>query len=127
MTEVSISVFLSTAIYLMTARITRVEFFEKPKTSHTLIVLIIFFAMLFFAYFAIQTLGNFAEIETASNGSSKIHLFASLKDYHIPNVVTMILASFRSFDTFGETIIILTAALGIFLILDYKNSKYTSL
>ncbi|MDD9331912.1 MAG: DUF4040 domain-containing protein [Wolbachia sp.] len=39
----------------------------------------------------------------------------------IPNVVTTILASFRGYDTFGETVVVFTAALCITLIL--KDEK----
>jgi len=35
----------------------------------------------------------------------------------IPNVVTSVLASYRGYDTFGETTVILTAALGVLLLL----------
>ena len=44
----------------------------------------------------------------------------------IPNVVTSILASYRGFDTFGETVVIYTAGLGVLLLLGgafYRKSK----
>jgi multicomponent Na+:H+ antiporter subunit B len=127
MTEVAVSVFLSTAFYLMTARITRVEFFEKPHSFRIALSIMLFFTLIFFIYSAIITIGEFGNIKGVMEGSGGMHLTASYKDFHIPNSVTAILASFRGFDTFGETIIILTSALGIFLILEHKNSKYTSL
>jgi len=37
--------------------------------------------------------------------------------FHIPNVVTNILASYRGFDTLGETIVIFTAGLGVIVLL----------
>ena len=37
--------------------------------------------------------------------------------FHIPNVVTNILASYRGFDTLGETIVIFTAGLGVIALL----------
>lgn len=42
---------------------------------------------------------------------------------HIPNVVTTVLASYRGFDTLGETIVIFTAGLGVLLILTGKSLK----
>ncbi|WCR57767.1 DUF4040 domain-containing protein [Wolbachia endosymbiont of Ctenocephalides felis wCfeJ] len=39
----------------------------------------------------------------------------------IPNIVTAILASFRGYDTFGETLVVFTAALCITLILKKEN------
>ncbi len=38
-------------------------------------------------------------------------------DIEIPNIVTSVLASYRGFDTFGETTVILTAAVGAMLLL----------
>ena len=35
----------------------------------------------------------------------------------IPNIVTSVLASYRSFDTFGETVVIFTAAIAVLLII----------
>jgi len=35
----------------------------------------------------------------------------------IPNIVTAVLASYRSFDTFGETTVVFTAAVGAMLLL----------
>lgn len=36
---------------------------------------------------------------------------------HIPNVVTAVLASFRGYDTLGETAVIFTAGVGVFMLL----------
>ncbi|MCG8555481.1 MAG: DUF4040 domain-containing protein [Proteobacteria bacterium] len=37
--------------------------------------------------------------------------------FHIPNVVTAVLASYRGYDTLGETTVVFTAAVGITLLL----------
>jgi multicomponent Na+:H+ antiporter subunit B len=42
---------------------------------------------------------------------------------HIPNVVTVILGSFRGYDTLGETTVILTAAIGVFLLLGDRRRR----
>ena len=36
---------------------------------------------------------------------------------HIPNVVTTVLASYRGFDTLGETVVVFTAGLGVLVLL----------
>ena len=47
----------------------------------------------------------------------------SVHDFeHIPNIVTIILASFRSYDTFGETTVVFAAAVGVFLLLGGRKS-----
>jgi len=45
------------------------------------------------------------------------YLKESKEFFHIPNVVTNILASYRGFDTLGETIVIFTAGLGVIALL----------
>ena len=45
------------------------------------------------------------------------YLVESDKVLHIPNVVTTVLASYRGFDTLGETIVVFTAGLGVFILL----------
>lgn len=53
----------------------------------------------------------------AQVGVSTVYLRDSMTDMRTPNVVTAILADYRSMDTLGETLVILTAALAAALIL----------
>lgn len=41
----------------------------------------------------------------------------TIKDTNVPNVVTSVLADYRSFDTLGETTVIFTAGIGVMLLL----------
>ena len=43
---------------------------------------------------------------------------------HIPNIVTVILASIRGYDTLGETTVILTAAIGVMLLLGSRRRSH---
>lgn len=45
----------------------------------------------------------------------------SYEEIHIPNVVTSVLASYRGFDTFGEVVVIFTAAISVFALLLGSN------
>jgi len=45
------------------------------------------------------------------------------KDLGVPNMVAAVLASYRSIDTFGEVIVIFTAALAVFALLAVKPSR----
>ena len=38
-------------------------------------------------------------------------------EVHAPNIVTAILADFRGYDTLGETMVVFTAGLAVFLVL----------
>jgi multisubunit Na+/H+ antiporter MnhB subunit len=44
-------------------------------------------------------------------------------DAHTPNIVTVVLADYRGFDTFGETLVVLTAGIACSLILRRKVSS----
>jgi multicomponent Na+:H+ antiporter subunit B len=56
------------------------------------------------------------------NAPANVHLQADFiektkDEIDVPNVVTAILADFRSYDTLGETIVIFTAGMAVFLVL----------
>jgi multicomponent Na+:H+ antiporter subunit B len=42
----------------------------------------------------------------------------------IPNIVTSILASYRGFDTLGETFVIFTAAIGVLVLLGRNRNRW---
>jgi multicomponent Na+:H+ antiporter subunit B len=47
----------------------------------------------------------------------------SAEEIQIPNVVTSVLSSYRGFDTFGETAVILTAGVGVLLLLRGRRRR----
>jgi len=49
------------------------------------------------------------------------YILGSRDDIGIPNIVTSVLASYRGYDTFGETIVVFTAGIAVLAIL--KNNK----
>ncbi len=51
------------------------------------------------------------------------YLQITYKDMGIPNVVTAILASYRGYDTLGETVVVLTAGLGVILLLSGLKNR----
>ena len=56
----------------------------------------------------------------AQQGVSRAYIEGSLSETRTPNVVTAILADYRSMDTLGETLVILTAALSAAMILSRR-------
>ena len=48
----------------------------------------------------------------------------SRDDIGIPNIVTSVLASYRGYDTFGETIVVFTAGVAVLVLL--KNNTNVS-
>ena len=51
------------------------------------------------------------------------YLEESEHEIGVPNVVTSILASYRGFDTFGETTVVFTAAIGVMILLSAMRRK----
>ena len=50
------------------------------------------------------------------------YIKGSKEDIGIPNIVTSVLASYRGYDTFGETIVVFTAGVAVLALLEKKNS-----
>ncbi len=60
------------------------------------------------------------------------YLAVSYKEFGIPNVVTSVLGGYRSIDTFGETIVVFTAAIGVLALIgaasrDIKKADYKTI
>jgi multicomponent Na+:H+ antiporter subunit B len=51
------------------------------------------------------------------------YLNKSSQEIGLPNVVTSVLASYRGYDTFGETFVIFTAAIGVLAILGRRRPR----
>ena len=60
---------------------------------------------------------------SGSEGASSYYIRNANRDANTPNMVTVILADYRGYDTLGEETVILTAGLICFLILRRKKSK----
>ncbi len=68
--------------------------------------------------YAVTDMPSFGDPLSAPNAYVGLeYLKRSLPDTEIPNVVSSVLASYRGYDTLGETSVILTAGLGVMLIL----------
>ncbi len=51
------------------------------------------------------------------------YLNDSYAEIGVPNVVTSVLASYRGYDTLGETVVIFTAGLGVMLLLRWRKEE----
>ncbi len=48
------------------------------------------------------------------------------EEIHIPNVVTAVLASYRGYDTLGETVVVFTAGIGVLILLRGSRKRKAS-
>ena len=118
LTEISIGVFLTFFFFYIVHYKCGSTF--ARNTNYYEIVFIgicciaIFCILLYLAYLL--------EIFSLQNEYSSYYL-QSYGETHISNIITAILASYRGFDTMGETLIIATSSLGISTILKSKPRK----
>jgi len=53
---------------------------------------------------------------------SPAYIESGLEQTATPNIVTTVLADYRSYDTLGEVLVILTASLGCFLLMNRREN-----
>ncbi len=78
-------------------------------------LLVAFFGLMLYASTDLPDRGD--PEAPAQVGVAQAYIEGSLDDTETPNVVTAVLADYRSMDTFGETLVILTAALAAVLVI----------
>jgi len=93
------------------------------------LLLISFGALLIYASLGLPNRGDinaqmYADKSLAgSPGASSYYIRNAYRDAKTPNMVTVILADYRGYDTLGEETVILTAGLICYLILRRKRTK----
>ena len=121
-TEAAVGAGISTVLFLAAMSFLPVE--EKAgskgqsRSLQTLIagaVCVVSGALLVFAALDLPDFGD-------PNAPAQLHVAPRYLEesgtiLHIPNVVTTVLASYRGFDTLGETIVVFTAGLGVLMLL----------
>ncbi len=112
LTEAAVGAGISTVLLLSALALTAKE--ERTKGMQpllALVVVIITAGVIFYATFDKPALGD-------PNAPVQAHMSAEyfpMTQQHIdiPNIVTAVLSSFRGYDTLGEVIVVLTAAIGV--------------
>ena len=116
-TEAAVGAGISTVLMLMVLHLT------ADKETHNgdvkvfpLLISVLCGAVLLYAT---QDMPHFGDPNAYIHQSATAdhYLNQSYDDSHIPNIVTTILASYRGFDTLGETTVVLTAAVAVMMLL----------
>lgn len=112
------TVFLLSAIALVGSK-------EKKEAGRMFMPKILSFMGFLILAYTVVYMPVFCDVLSPSRQNSMPYYISnSWKDIGIPNMVTSILASYRAFDTFGETIVVFTASISIYIILfKRKNLK----
>ncbi len=115
-TEAAVGAGISAVLVLGTLALT--SRFEKPtkrSPALPLFVVMVTGAALIYGTLDMPNLGS-------ADAPAQLHvgpdyLERSVEEIDIPNVVTSILASYRGFDTLGETAVVFTAGIGVLMLI----------
>ncbi len=116
MTEASVGAGISTVLMLGVLHLTKME---EIKPAHTpllpLFVAVVTAGGLVYGTIDLPPFGDPSGI--IHQNVAPYYLQNSITDTSAPNVVTAVLASYRGFDTLGETVVIFTAGIAVLLLL----------
>jgi multicomponent Na+:H+ antiporter subunit B len=91
----------------------------KQKVGPLLIVIVTGLAL----FYAIGDMPAFGDANSPANSYiGAEYVDATRREIFLPNVVTAVLASYRGYDTFGETVVIFMAGLGVLLLLGLNGN-----
>ena len=121
MTEASVGAGISMVLMLGTLYLTKTEE-ARPLRS---LVLPLFVAAVTAAalMWGVTALPSFGIANSTIQVAGPDYIARSISETGIPNVVTSVLASYRGYDTLGETTVIFTAGIAVFLLLKKTASR----
>ena len=123
-TEASVGAGIATILFLGTLALTGFEEKTEVKVSIPgLCIVIVTGSLLIYGIQDIPAFGDpNAPVQTYLSGK---YIGDSATEIGVPNLVTSVLASYRGYDTFGETTVIFTAGIGVLMLLGRgrKNKK----
>jgi multicomponent Na+:H+ antiporter subunit B len=123
MTEVALGACLSTCVFL--------NFLKISNSQRTKLKLVRLFSSIIICVLLVAIL-TWASIDIAKYGLidspihqdvAKYYIENTVDDMGIPSPVAAILASYRGYDTLGETCVILIAGIAVLLILSVTNKS----
>lgn len=115
-TEAAVGAGISTVLLLGTLALTSRH--EKPSTRSPAIPLFVVFVTGAALVYGTLDMPEFGSAQApAQVHVSPEYLERSVHEIGIPNVVTAILASYRGYDTLGETAVVFTAGIGVLLLI----------
>ena len=119
MTEASVGAGISTVLFLGALHLTGVQ--EARGTARRIVPLIVAGITAAVLVWGMSDLPDFGSPEQPIHTAGADYLGRTLPDTGIPNVVTAVLASYRGFDTLGETAVVFTAAIGVLVLLRRRS------
>jgi multicomponent Na+:H+ antiporter subunit B len=123
MTEAAIGACLSTIIMLNFAR--NIDYpITKPQKNKKIFAITFCTLIAFVIIYAIQDLTPYGIYNYSLHDHlNNYYIENTYNEIGIPSFVSAILASYRGYDTLGETTVILTAAIAVLIILSQTRKK----
>lgn len=124
-TEAAVGAGIATVLMLGTLALTEKRENQQPTRTLPFVVVLLTGAALIYGTLDMPPYGSPGTGPEPAAGNAVIHHWVA-PDYiegtekefgRLPNVVTAVLASYRGYDTLGETAVIFTAAIGVLLLL----------
>jgi multicomponent Na+:H+ antiporter subunit B len=120
MTEVALGACLSTCVLLNFIK----PLPEKFKNTKALFSVILCFIFVMIMLWLMTDLPLYGDIEAPLHrAASQYYIDNTKKEIGIPSTVAAVLASYRGYDTLGETSVILIAGIGVLLILSTQSKR----
>jgi multicomponent Na+:H+ antiporter subunit B len=120
--EAALGAGLTGVLFIATILVTTRRSEPRPAIRRRYIVTPLIVAFLGLMLYASSGLPDRGDPDApAQLGVGRAYLSNSLEETETPNVVTALLADYRSMDTLGETLVILTAALAAALVLTRRE------
>lgn len=122
-TEAAVGAGISTVLMLGAMLLTTRR--ETPHRSGrapiALVVVLMVGAALIYASLDMPPYG--VATSPANSYIGEVYVDRTAKEIAVPNIVTAVLASYRGFDTLGETMVIFTAGIGVILLLGAGSAR----
>lgn len=124
-TEAAVGTGISTVLMLVTLAAIRHGHSAPIKPGKRALPLATSLAMGGMVIFGIQDLPEFGEANTpAYQEVAQHYIDKGAEETGVPNLVTAVLASYRGFDTLGEVTVVLTAGIGVLLLLGRREKVH---
>ncbi len=120
-TEAAVGAGVSTVLFLSTLALTAQREKQHPFTWFPLLLVILTGACLVTGTLDMPHYGD-PEAPIHVHVAPE-YIAGAERDFGIPNIVTNVLASYRGYDTFGETVVIFTASVGVMLLLGHRRRR----
>ncbi len=121
-TEAAVGAGVSTVLMLAAMLLADRKSNPVPVSKQIAPLVVVVFAGLAM-FFAIGDMPAYGDAHSPANSYVGMDYIArTAEEIHIPNVVTAVLGSYRGYDTFGETVVIFAAGLGVLLLLGLNGN-----